>query len=107
MFISEILSFEVKPSMQLKKKKTLIVFLVAVGPCCCMQALFSCSKQGLLLGVWASHCGGFSCSRAWALDMLASVVAAHGFSICGSQALEHRLSSCGILGPLALGHVTS
>ena len=26
---------------------------------------------------------------------LASVVAAHGLSGCGAQALEHRLNSCG------------
>ena len=46
-------------------------------------------------GVWASHCGGFSCCRARALGTRASVVVAHGLSSCGSQALEHRLSSCG------------
>ena len=43
----------------------------------------------------ASHCGGFPCCGAWALGMRASVVAAHGLSSCGSQALECRLSSCG------------
>ena len=48
--------------------------------CCCAQA---------------SHCSGFSCCRAWALGMQASVVVAHGVSNCGSQALELRLSSCG------------
>ena len=31
-------------------------------------------------GVWASHCGGFSCSRAWALGMQASVAVMHGLS---------------------------
>ena len=43
----------------------------------------------------ASHCGGFSCCRAWALGARASVVAAHGLSSCGSRALECRLSSWG------------
>ena len=32
---------------------------------------------------------------AWALGVWASVVVACGLSSCGSQALEHRLSSCG------------
>ena len=49
---------------------------------------FSCGAQ-------ASHCGGFSYCRAWALGVWASVVVAHGLSSCGSRALEHRLSSCG------------
>ena len=44
---------------------------------------------------WASHCGGFSCCRAQALGVQASVVVARGLSSCGSRALEHRLSSCG------------
>ena len=42
-----------------------------------------------------SHCGGFSCCRARALDARASVVVACGLSSCGSRALECRLSSCG------------
>ena len=46
-------------------------------------------------GVWASHCSGFSCGGAQALGMWASVVTMRGFSSCGSQALERRLSSCG------------
>ena len=56
-------------------------------------AFSNCGKQGLLssCGSRASHCGdcgGFSCCRAW--------VQGHaGFSGCGSQALEHRRSSCG------------
>ena len=35
------------------------------------------------------------CCRVQALDVQASVVAAYGLSGCGSQALEHKLSSCG------------
>ena len=49
----------------------------------------------LCSGARASHCGGFSCCRAWALSARASVVVEHGLSSCGSWALEHRLSSCG------------
>ena len=49
----------------------------------------------LRCGARASHCGGFSCCRAWALGMRASVVAARMLSSCGTWALEYRLSSCG------------
>ena len=51
--------------------------------------------RGLRRGVRASHCGGFSCCRAWALGVRASAVVAHGLSSCGTQAPERRLSSCG------------
>ena len=57
------------------------LFLATLGLRCCM---------------WASHCGGFSCCRARALGTWASVAVAHGFSSCGSRALERRLSSCGV-----------
>ena len=53
------------------------------------------AKATLHCGARASHCGGFSCFRAWALGARASVVVARGLSSCGSQALERRLSSCG------------
>ena len=56
-------------------------FLSALGLHCCTPAFSSCGKQ-------ASHCGGFSCCRARALGPQASVVVAHGFSSCGSRALE-------------------
>ena len=41
---------------------------------------YSCSKWGLLssCGSWASHCSDFSCCRAQALGVQASVVAAPG-----------------------------
>ena len=52
-----------------------------LGLCCYAQAFFSCGEQGLL-----SSCGGFSS--------------------CGAQALEHRLSSCGH-GLVAPRHVGS
>ena len=56
----------------------------------------------LCCGARASHCGGFSCG-AGALGTQASVVVARGFSSCGSQALEHRLSSCGSRASLLRG----
>ena len=46
-------------------------------------------------GARASHCGGFSCCGARAPGVRASVVVARGLSRCGSQALDHRLSTCG------------
>ena len=73
------------------------LFLAVLGPHCCSLAFSSCGERGLLYrcGAWASHCGGFSCCGAQALGTWASVVSARGLSSCGSQALEHRLSSCG------------
>ena len=58
-------------------------------------------------GAQASHCGGFSCCRARALGMRASVVVARGLSSCGSWALEHRFSSCGAWALAAPWHVGS
>ena len=53
--------------------------LAELGFCCCMWTFSSCLEQGLLsscgeqgllpgCGAWVSHCGGFSCCRAQALD---------------------------------------
>ena len=73
-----------------------ILFLAALGLCCCARAFSSCGEQGLLfvavrglLIVVASLVG------ARALGMWASVVVARRLSSCGSWALECRLSSCG------------
>ena len=68
----------------------------------CVGSLLLCTgflqlwRAGATLrcGAWASHCGGFSCCRAWAQGAWVSVVVARGLSSCGSRALEHRLSSC-------------
>ena len=64
------------------------LFLAVLGLCCCTQAFSSCGEQGATLrcGARASHCSGFSCCRAWALGMGASVVVARGLSSCGAQA---------------------
>ena len=43
----------------------------------------------------ASHCSGFSRCRAWALGHAGFSSCSTWVSSCGSQALEHRLSSCG------------
>ena len=56
----------------------------------CVRAFSSCSEQGLLssCGARASHCGGFSCCRAWVLRHA-------GFSRCSTSrwALECGFSS--------------
>ena len=85
---------------------------------CCMGCFSSCSKWGLLssCGVWVSHLCGFSPVAASGGSCLVavcgflpcvehrfqgaqpSVVVACGRSSCDSQALEHRLSSCGAWG---------
>ena len=54
-----------------------------------------------------SHFGGFSCFKARAPGVQALVAAAHGFSSCGSKALELRLSSCGSQVLVAPQHVES
>ena len=43
----------------------------------------------------ASYCGGFSFCKAQTVGLRPLVVAAHGVTSCGSQALELWLSSCG------------
>ena len=76
--------------------KLIYLFLVVLGLHCCVWAFSSCGEQGLLflevsglLIAVASHCGA-QVVGVWAL-----VVVACRLNSCGSQALEHRLSSCG------------
>ena len=76
-----------------KKKNNNFTYLFICG---CAGSLLPCwlfssfREQGLLSGcvAQASHCGGFFCSRAWALECT-------GFHCCSSIALECKLSSCG------------
>ena len=65
----------------------LFIYLLALLGLSCAGFFSSCSEQGLLssCSVMASHCGGFSCCRAWALGHV-------GFSSYGSWTLEHRLN---------------
>ena len=69
-----------------------ILFLAALGFCCCMLAFCRCREWGLLsrCGVQASSCSGFSCCRTQALGHLGSVVVAPRLS-CSEP--------CGILIP--------
>ena len=54
-----------KSKDSIKKK---IIYLWLCWVFVAAQAFSSCGKWGLLsnFGVWASHCGGFSCCRGWA-----------------------------------------
>ena len=74
------------------------VFVAARG-----LSLVAARGATLRCGERASHCSGFSCCRARALGVWASVVAARGLSSCGSRALECRLSSCGARASLLHG----
>ena len=78
-------------------KKFIYLFLAAlVFFAACRLSLVAVSRgYSLRCGVWASHCGVFSCCGARALGTWASVLVACGLSSCGSWALERRLSSCG------------
>ena len=63
------------------------LFLAVLGQHCCTGFSLVCGEQGLL-----SSC-----------DAWASVVAEHGLSNYGSQALEHRLNSCSAQALLHVG----
>ena len=69
------------------------LFLAALGLCCCPRTFSSCGERGLL---FVPVCGLLIAVASWALGAPASVVVVHGLSTCGSRALEHRLSSCGV-----------
>ena len=69
------------------------VFLSVVGHRCSASFSLAVAMGAALHCVaWASHCGGFSCGRAWALDSLASVAVAHRLKSCGSWAVMHGVS---------------
>ena len=93
-------------SMIFKNKFIYFIFKFIFG--CVGSSLLRAAKlqragATLRCGVWASHCGGFSCCRAQAPGTRASVVVAGGLSSCGSWALERRLSSCGARALLLCG----
>ena len=80
--------------------------LTGLGLCCCARAFSSCSDWGLLSSchVRASHCGGFSCCRAQAVDEWVSVVVVHGLNcpvaceIFSDQGLNPHPSSLELAG---------
>ena len=58
----------------------------------CMQPFSSCGEWGLLssCGAQASHCGGFSCCGAQALEHVASVVWPMSSRVCGLSSCDAR-----------------
>ena len=83
--------------------KKIILFLAVLGLHCYAWAFSSSSKWGLLCscGVQASHCGGFSCCRAWALGPRASVVQLMGLIVVawGSRERAQWLWCTGLVAP--------
>ena len=79
-----------------------IYLFIYFGLCWVFAGLsFSCTKQGLLssCSARASHCGGFSCCGAQALEHMGSVVGASRLQSTGSIVVAHRLRcspACGI-----------
>ena len=73
-----------------------IYISAALGLHWCTRTYSSCSERGLFFVVQASHCGGFSYCGAQGSRAQASVVVAHRLSSCSAQALERKLSSCGV-----------
>ena len=69
-----------------------ILFLAALGLCCCAQSFLYLWRVGATLpcGERASHYGGFSRCGTQALSTWASVVAAHRLSSCGARAQLFR-----------------
>ena len=80
--------------LEFLKNNFIYLFLAVLGLRFFMGlSLVGESRGYSLVALWTSHCGGFSCG---ALGWQASVAAARECSSCISQALEHRLSSCGV-----------
>ena len=79
----------------------------------CIGSLLLCTgflwlrRAGATLrcSVRASHCSGFSCCRAWALGVWASVVVARVFSSCGSgsRVQAQQLWCMGLVAPWHVG----
>ena len=74
------------------------LLLALLGLRCCMGLSLPAEREGYtLLQPWASHCGGFSCCRAWALGTWASVVEASGLGISENPRYSWLYSHCGKL----------
>ena len=70
--------------------------MAVLGLWCCVSFSVVAVRRGCsLVAVCRFHCCGFSCCRARALGVWASVVVARVLSSCSSWALEHRLDSGG------------
>ena len=72
--------------------KRLLIILFALGLCCCIRAFSSCGEWGLLfIGVTGLSCSGFSCCRARALGVQASV-AQHRGTVAAAPGLQNVAS---------------
>ena len=84
------------------------VFLTVLGLRCCMPAFSSCGEWGLLfivvLGLLIAVASPAAEHRLWAHGLQQLWLSrCEDFSSCGSQALQHRLSSCGARAQLLHG----
>ena len=77
-------------------KNYVFIYLAVLGLCSVGAFLCLCWVGATLnCGEWVSYCGDFSCCGAQPLGHVA-FGSCSGLSRCGSQALEHRISSPGI-----------
>ena len=85
--------------------QTFFIFLTVLGPCCCMDFFYNCRERRLFPSskVPASRSSVFYCVEHRLQGSQASAVVACGLNSCRSQALKHRLSSCGTKCPVAHG----
>ena len=79
-----------------KKIYLFVLFVAVLGLRCCVWASSGCGEPGLFssCGAWASP---------WTSLFGAQALGLVAFSSCSSEALEHRLSSCGTGVSLACG----
>jgi len=72
------------------------LFLTVLALHCCLGfSLVAESGGDSSLQFEGSHCSGFSVPEHGLYRVRVSGTAGHGLSSCASQALEHKLSSCG------------
>ena len=71
------------------------LFLTMLGLHCCEGFFFLVLTSETSCHVRPSHCSGFSCSEHRFWDAWTSIAGDHRLGSDGSQALEHRLNSCG------------
>lgn len=86
------------------------VFMAVLGSSQAHEFSLSCSKQGsaspTMIHMFLIYCG-LSCCRTQALSTLASVVAVHELSSCGSSAPEHRprIGCTGLIWHVGSSHI--
>ena len=73
-----------------------LYFGAVLGLCCCSGFSLVVVNGGYFsCGAWVSCCSGFFHCGARALGCVGSSSYGNGLSHCRSQALQHRLNSCG------------